>query len=34
MKWNYESDIAYENIDIDKIKENRFLLKHLLLRHL
>ncbi len=29
MKWNYENDIAYENIDIDKIKENRFLFETL-----
>ncbi len=29
MKWHYEKDIAYEDIDADKIKENRYLLETL-----
>jgi rubrerythrin len=31
MKWYYEKDIAYESIDIDKVKDNTYLLKTLLI---
>ncbi|QDF29471.1 ferritin-like domain-containing protein [Halarcobacter anaerophilus] len=31
MKWHYEKDIAYENIDINKVKDNIYLFKTMII---